>query len=802
MIKNYFTSFWRYFTRSSFYTIINITGLVTGMTTFLLLIQYVLHEHSYDNFLDKSDRIFRVQQDRYNKGELSTQWASGCAGIGPALIANLPEVEKYVRMRKDAAIFTIEDRTFREENIFYAGDDFFEIFSIPLIEGIDSLVLKEPFSIVLSQSMARKYFHGEDPVGKMMTANRDFELKVTGIFQDLPENTHMKFDALISFATYESFFDDPSDLDTWDWDAFMTYILLHKNTDPNVFESKLPAFVEKEHGEELQRRNEDIVFHLQPVKDIHLDSNFMFEFQPNGNRSTVRYLMIIAILIIVIAWINYINLSTARSVDRAREVGIRKMMGGQRSELIRQFILESLILNIITVIVSFGLVILLTPAFNRLSGREINHFLLYRPEFWFGLIFLVLFGTLLSGLYPAFILSSHKPMGILSGKLKHSAQGILMRKGLVTLQFVVSISLITGTFIVYRQVHFLQDQSLGVNIEQTLILKSPGITDSTYQQKYQVFKNRIQHYAEVSSVSASTEIPGAQPLWNAGGIRRLSQTQEETNQYRVIMMDEDFIPSYGLKMITGRPFSGDLINEEKNVLMNEAACHLMGFGLPEEAINDEIFFWGDTFRIVGIVKNYAQESLKKDYDPTIFRYNQAPGGYYSVKFNATDVKSTMARFENDWKEIFPGNPFDYFFLDDHYNAQYKADQQFGAIFGLFSSLAIFIACLGLIGLSSLSVLQRTKEIGIRKVLGAGAVQIIHLMSREYMILLAVAIFLAIPATDWAMNRWLQGFANKIDLTWWIFALPILVVLMTAFLAISFHTFKAAATDPVETLRYE
>ncbi len=802
MIKNYLASFWRFITHNAFYSFLNILGLVIGMTTFLLLTQFVLHEYSYDSFLDKGDRIFRIEQDRYDRGELSTQWASGCSAIGVDLKANFSEVEDWVRLRKENAILSNGDRYFREENLFYAGRDFFKIFSIPLLRGVDSLVLKEPWSLVISQSMAKKYFGDEDPIGKTLTANRDREVKITGVFKDLPENTHMKFDALISFSTFESFFKDLNDLNRWDWDGYMTYILLNKNTDPKVFEAKLPAFVDKQYGEELKRYNSNMVFHLQPVHSIHLDSNYMFEFQPNGNRNTVRYLSIIAALIIFIAWINYVNLSTARSIERAREVGIRKVMGGLRSELIRQFMMESLLMNVITVILALGLTALLTPSFSRLSGRELHYFLFHQPLFWVGLLVMIIIGALLSGLYPAFVLSSHKPIAVLKGKIKNSFQGIMLRKGLVTLQFVVSIALITGTFVVYHQVHFLQNQSLGVNIDKTLVLRSPGIVDSTYRQKYGVFKDRLLKYAEVTSVSASTEVPGSQPQWNAGGIRRLSQPIDEANQYRVIMMDEDFIPAYGLKMVTGRPFSAEIPHEEGNVLMNEAASKLMGFEKPEDAINDQIYFWGDTFRIVGVVKNYGQESLKKAFDPTVYRYNHAPGGYYSIKFNTANVKSSMTKFENDWKALFPGNPFEYFFLDDHYYAQYKADQQFGTVFGLFSSLAIFIACLGLIGLSSLSVTQRTKEIGIRKVLGAGVLNIISLMGREYFILLGIAMVMAIPVALWTLNRWLQSFAHRIELSWWIFAIPCVIVILTASLAISFHTFKAIRTDPSETLRYE
>ncbi len=802
MFKNYLASFWRNIAHNPFYSIINMLGLVIGMTTFLLLMQYVMHEYSYDKFLKNADRIFRVEQDRYDNGVLSTQWASGCAGVGPAMKANFPEVEEYVRMRQDGAIFSNGKETFKEDEIFFATKNFFDVFSIPLLEGNDTTALKDPFAMVLSQSMAKKYFHGDDPVGKTLIANGGRSVKITGVFKDLPENTHMKFDALLSFSTYQSFFKDPDALNTWNWDGFMTYIKLTKNTDPEALTAKFPAFIKKVRGDNYDPQHPNIVFHLQPVRNIHLDSNYMFEFQRNGNRATVRYLAIIAILIMIIAWINYINLSTAKSVERSREVGIRKVMGGVRWELIRQFMMESIIVNIITIALSVLCVAILTPAFSKISGRELHYFIFHQPVFWIGLVLMIITGSLLTGLYPAFILSGFKPISVLKGRSKNTSQGIQLRKGLVVLQFTVSIALITGTFVVYRQVRFLQNQSLGININQTLVINSPGITDSTYQQKYQVFKHRLLKYPEVASVTASTEVPGRQPGWNAGGIRLLSQSDKESKQYRVIMMDGDFIPAYGLKTIAGRAFSDDKTGEDKNVMMNEAASKLMGFNKPEDALNEQIFFWGDTFNIVGVVKNYGQESLKKSYDPMIFRYSDAPGGYYSIKFNTSKVKNSMAAFRKDWDEIFPGNPYDYFFLDDRYNAQYKADEQFGTVFGIFSSLAIFIACLGLIGLTSLSVMQRTKEIGIRKVMGAGVSSIVSLMSKEYFVLLGISVFLSIPAAGWAMSRWLQAFAHRITLSWWVFAIPCLVVLLIAFLAVSYHTLKAATTDPVKTLRYE
>jgi putative ABC transport system permease protein len=477
-------------------------------------------------------------------------------------------------------------------------------------------------------------------------------------------------------------------------------------------------------------------------------------------------------------------------------------MGGFRLQLIQQFLMESLLLNTLAVTMAIGVVAALTPWFSDITGREIGYLLFRQNMFWVWMILLILGGSILSGLYPAFVLSGFKPVEVLKGRFKNSNQGVFFRKGMVVIQFMASIALIVGTYTVFSQLSFMRNQKLGIDINQTMVLRSPNVTDSTYRNKFEVFKNKLTQYPEVSSVCASTSIPGASPDWNAGGIRRLSQREDEQKQYRVIMMDHDFVGSYGLDVVTGRTFSSEVPNEQNNVMLNESAARHMGFEKFEDAIDDQINFWGDTFRIVGVLKNYRQESLKKEFEPLIFRYNSAPGGFYSIKFNTADVKESMARFENDWKELFPGNPFNYFFLDEHYNKQYQADQQFGKVFGLFSALAIFIACLGLFGLSSLTAIQRTKEIGVRKVLGASVSSILTLISRDYLLLMGVAILLATPLTWWIMNNWLQEFASRISLTWWIFALPSLMVILVALLTVSIHTLKAAHTNPSKALRYE
>lgn len=802
MIRNYLTSIRRYVSKNKAFTIINILGLAMGMVACMLITEYVMHEFSYDDFHANKDRIFRLQLDRYNKGELTTQWAAGAMGIGPAVKANFPEVEDYVRLTGNNALFSYKDVFFKEEGVYFATPTFFKMFTIPLLQGADSTVLKGPFKVVLSETLARKYFGNENPVGKTIRNNGKTDYEVTGVFQDLPANTHMKINALLSYASFETMVNNPEALHSWQWDGHFTYILLNEKADAKAFEKKLFAFANEHEAEEFKRSGAAMVFHLQPLTDIHLDSHFMFEFKPNGDRNATYFLSIVAVLILLIAWINYINLSTAKSIERAREVGVRKVMGSNRGQLIRQFLFEALLFNTVAVALAVILVILLTPSFSELTGRELGYVLFQQSIFWAWIGLLIAGGAVLSGLYPAFVLSGYRPVEVLKGRFKNTRQGVLFRKGMVVLQFVASITLIVGTFTVYRQITFMQNQSLGVDIDQTLVLQSPNVVDSTYKQKFNVFKRELLQYPEVSAVTAATCVPGHQPEWNAGGIRLLSQPEDQANQYRVIMMDHDFIKTFGLELVVGRGFSGEVSNENKNVLLNESAARLMGFSKMEDAINDEIFFWGDTFRIVGVLKNYHQESLKKAYEPLVFRYDDSPGGYYSIKFNTRDVKTSLARFEEHWRALFPGNPFIHFFLDEHYNQQYQADQQFEKVFAIFSLLGIFIACLGLFGLSSLTAIQRTKEIGVRKVMGATVGSILGLMSKDYLALLLASIAFSVPVAWWVMSRWLEGFAYRISLSWWTFAIPGLTVVVIALLTVSLHTVRAARANPATSLRYE
>ncbi|MEO1055032.1 MAG: ABC transporter permease, partial [Bacteroidota bacterium] len=553
MLKNYFKIAVRSVLKNQVFSLINVMGLAVGMAACVLIMQYVQTEFSYDQFHAKKSDIYRLQQNRYDKGELSTQWAAGCAGVGPALKESLPEVIEQVKMHGSNAVLANGDISFREERTYYASEAFFEIFSYNLIEGVDSLVLKEPYKVVLSESTAKKYFKEENPMGKTLNLNGRWDFEVTGIFEDVPENTHMKFDVLFSFETYVDLVSENART-AWQWDGFYTYIMLEPGTDPKELESKIPAIVEQYAGEELKQFDAGQEFLLQSLSDIHLYSDYMMEFEANGDGDATYFLAIIAVFIMIIAWINYINLATAKSLDRAREVGVRKVMGSFKSQLVKQFLMESFLLNAIAVVLALGIVLVALPYFNTLSGKTLTFALISTPEFWLTLTVLFILGGFLSGLYPAFVLSGFKPVSVLKGKFRASDKGNMLRKGLVIFQFFASVFLMVGTFTVYKQITYMRSQDLGVDIAKTLVLRSPNVTDSTYQSKYDAFKQHIGQYANVEFVSASTAVPGRQPDWNAGGIRRVHQDESYSKQYRIVGGDYDFVEAYQLEMAVGRTF--------------------------------------------------------------------------------------------------------------------------------------------------------------------------------------------------------------------------------------------------------
>lgn len=807
MWRNYIKIAWRNLVRQKAFSLINIAGLAIGMAACLLILQHVIFELSYDKIHDKAERIYRVRQDRYNEGELTTQWAGGAYAVGNSFKDAFPEIEAYTKLvkRREMVAEGKDNAQFKVERVFYASDDFFKVFSFPLLQGDGRTALKAPNTAVISASLAKKLFGNSDPLGKSIRLNHTETYEVSGVVEDFPVNSHLHADMLLSYTTFLKRFEGSNNNPetAWQWDGCLTYLLLRPDTDPKALEAKFPPLVEKFAGEDFKRFNANAIYLLQPLRDIHLYSHYMEEAEANGDGNAVYLLLGIAFFIVVIAWVNYINLATARAINRAKEVGVRKVVGSMRGQLVRQFMFESLVLNGLAVVLALVILSLAIPLFNSLSGLQLSLALLMDAKFWVPLLGLFVLGTFFSGLYPAFVLSAYRPIAVLKGSMVSTSKGSLLRKGLVVFQFAASLFLLVGTMTVFRQIQFMRSQTLGLNIDQTLVIKPP-IThiDSTFGQRTQAFKEELLRVPSIRHISASTTIPGQAVDWNAGGIRIWGTEEKEGNQYRVIGVDYDYVKTYGLNMVAGRDFSKEFGSDNQAVILNKMGAQLMGFNDTEQLIGKQIDFWGDSMTVVGVVNNFHQQSLREAYEPLLMYLIPDVRGHFAVKLSSNEVGNTLVSIQANWNKFFPANPFEYFFLDDHFDEQYKADQRFGQVFGFFTLLAILVACLGLFGLASFMTVQRTKEIGVRKVLGASVGQILQLLYREFAVLVLISFVLAAPIAWYAAERWLQTYAFRAELTWLLFVLPFVLVLLVALLTVSFQSLKAALANPVKSLRSE
>jgi len=804
MFKNYLKIAWRNIIRQKAYSGINILGLAIGIAGCLLILQYVTFELSFENFHEKKDRIFRVQQDRYDNGKLSTQWAAGAYAVGNKFKDAIPEIEDYVKVvQRGQVVVEQHNQPLKVDRVFFASSSFFNIFTYPLLAGNATTALTEPFTASISETTARTLFGSANAVGKVIKLNRNSDYTVTGVFKDPPVNTQLRPNILLSYATYIKFQGNNNPETEWLSDGILTYLLLRKGVNPQAVEAKFPSIVQKEVGSELKKYNASVTYLLQPINDIHLYSHYMMEPEPNGDGKTVYLLLGIAFFIVVIAWVNYINLATARAISRAKEVGIRKAIGSQRRQLIFQFLSESAVLNCFAVILAILLVIVSIPGFNKISGQHLSFSLLIESDFWLGLLILLITGIFFSGLYPAFVLSGFRPIEVLKGKTGSTRKGSLLRKSLVVFQFAASLFLLIGTVTVYQQIQFMRKQSLGINIEHTLIVTPPIVTnDSTFLLQMTSFKEELHQQPSIQKLASSTSIPGEAVGWNAGGIKLVGADESAQKQYRIIGVDYDFIDVYGLKLIAGRAFSKDFGTDANAVIFNRKGIEQLGFNNYEEALGKKIDFWGEQYTIAGITENFHQQSLRESYEPLILRLIPNLRGYLSVKTNSQQLSQTVNQVKAKWNKFFPGNTFEYFFLDDHFNKQYKADQRFGEVFGLFTGLAILVACMGLFGLASFTTLQRTKEIGIRKVLGSSVGGILKLLYQEFSILLILAFAVAAPVAWYTTSNWLQGYAFRITTHWLYFLMPFVTIVAIALITVSFQSVKAAIANPVKSLKTE
>ena len=815
MIRNYFKIAFRNFVRNKTFTLINVLGLVLGMTACLLLVNYVTFETSFDQFHEDSGNIYRVTHEFYQEGELQSQSAAAYSPLAPTLQNNVPEVLSVTRIHPTVGTVSCGEGSsllsFNEEGICFTDSSFFDIFSLKIVSG-SNYPLNHPNTAVITSEIAKKYFGDNDPIGSSLRWNDGSNqaiFTVSAVAENAPQNSHLNFDFLFSFSTLERL--EASSMipleENWGWPGFYTYLQAAPSVDVSTVEAKINTVVDKQ----MNQIGSSMKFHLQPLADIHLHSGFQDELSANGDAATVTFISIIAGIILLIAYVNYVNLSTVRSLERAREVGIRKVMGSHQWQLVGQFLLESLLINAFALLLSFLVYYVTLPFAHYFITTSLADVLWNSPYIIPLLLFLLFLGPILASLYPALILSGHRPVVVLKGRFRSSSQGVLLRRSLVVFQYTVSIAMIAGTLIVVQQIQYMRDKDLGVQLDQLLIVRGPTLMNGENEKnRTEAFKQALQRQSVATNVSASSAIPGTD-VRNVTGYKRLNETWENAHTIATLKMDADFVTTYQAEIMAGRNLSAENQRDAqgKTMLINEAAALLLGFHNPKTALQQTIVpAVGEKREVVGVVKNHHQHSVAQDYEPLLFVLDPSEPTYLSIKISPasltgySDLRQLLATVETTYKEYYPGNAFDYFFLDDYFDQQYQAEVKFSRLFTFFSALAIVIAGLGLFGLASYTTTQRTREIGIRKVLGASAGSVLWLLSQDYVRLIIIALAIAIPVTNYFITDWLEGFSFRVPLRWWSLLLPSLLVLLIALLSVSAQTLRAARRNPVDSLRDE
>ncbi len=793
MLRNYFKIAFRNLWRHRVFSFINIMGLTVGMTACLLIFLYVRFELSYDRFHPKGDRIYRIVADI--KTPTETLPSGGPAWAVPGHIKfDFSEVEAFTRVAPENLVFRKGDIKFNEKNSLWVDSAFFQIFNFKLLKGDANTALKEPFSVVLSESAAKKYFGKADPMGQTILITGDATpATITGVMQDMPENTQIKGDVLLSMSTITTKYAKGID-DQWSNYSPWAYILLKPGTDAKVLEKKFPAFLEKWSGKEMKELQMFVTLKLEQLKNVYLYSDRGRDSV--GNIRNVYIFSIIALFILIIACINFINLTTARASERAKEVGIRKVSGAVRPQLARQFIGESLVICFIAFILTLGLSALLLPSFNDLAGKIISEGI-----FRHGSLVALLLGAgivigLLAGIYPAFVLSSFKPIDVLKGRFATGTKGSILRKGLVISQFAISTALIIGTIIVYTQLNYMRNRNLGFNKEHVLVV------DTNRDKKREALQQSVSQLPNVTATSLSGSVPGS---GNPGAYSEVENIKGDLQiaNFDLYYVDFDYIPLYKIELAAGRAFSRDYKTDSNQaMILNESAVKILGYTSPGQAIGKRYKQWGSEGKIIGVIKDFHFRSLQQPIKPLTMRMDWQSFGLLSVKVNSANLNKTIAAVEKQFKTLIPNRPFNYYFLDEFFDRQYKSEERFGRLFLNFDVLAIFISCLGLLGLASYSTMQRTREIGIRKVMGASVSNIINLLSKDFLKLVVISFFIAAPAAWYFMHKWLADFAYRTSISWWIFALAGLLAILIAVITISFQAFRAAVANPVKSLRTE
>jgi len=810
MIKNFFKTAWRNLTKYRFISFVNLFGLTVGLTCCLLILVYILNELSYDRYNKDADQVYRVTRTFYDgNGKEMLNLSTVAPPFGYYLPTDFPEIEKMTRLLNNGTTpLRYKDRLINEPNVYFADENLFDIFSVKVLEGDRKTALKDPFTVMLTEETARKYFGNEDPINKVLRANNQFDVKVTGVYQAFPANSHIHPNILVSFNTLkDSAVYGADNLRTnWGNNSFFTYIKLPKHYDINRMLARFPAFLDNHMAGQFgaTKPSRATRLGLQKLTDIHLYSHTDYEAEPNGDIKRVYIFSAIALFILLIACINYMNLSTARAALRAREIGIRKVIGARKKELIIQFLSESILVTWVAILIAVALLYALLPLMNDLSGTDLSVNILMRWEVWLPLLLSPFIVGGISGLYPALFMSSFHPAMTIKGLFRIGGKSISFRKVLVVAQFAISVILIITTIIVVQQLRYAQTVSLGYNKDQIVTLNY----NTALNDHYESFRNTLLQDPGIKDVALSSRIPTNRLL---DGMNAQVSGQDSLvpvkADIRFLATDYDFIPTYGMQLAAGRNFSRSYETDTSNFILNESAVRAIGWKFASQAIGKSMAYGNFKGQVIGVVKDFHFESLHQAITPLILvlpppAANQSYYNFISIKISGQGVAPALASVKRAWQQYVPDLPYQYTFLDEDFAKMYASEEKQETIFMTFACIAIFIACLGLLGLSAFAISQRVKEIGVRKVLGANVPGIIALISKDFLKLVLIAAVIAFPVAGYAMHKWLQDFAYRISIQWWVFVLAAAVAMLIALLTVGFQAARAALANPVDSLRTE
>ncbi|MBX2910570.1 MAG: ABC transporter permease [Cyclobacteriaceae bacterium] len=805
MLANYLKIAIRTLLKFREYTAINLLGLGFGIATGIFILLYVTDELSFDRFHHNADRVYRVGTDiaDMKTGAITATIETNGWPVGMLLREEYPEVEAVAYIRNGAMFPPMFNGKRQEERIFFASADLFKLFDFPFREGSPDMALAQPNSVVITETMAKKYFGGQPALNKIMEFADTLAFRVTGVLKDVPPQSHMQFDMLVSFDTYRTLDRDFTYDDGWGNLNVRNYVLLKEGVNKEAFFAKARNLYLDHVQAELGKYGMYLYLGFEPLKDVYLKSTRGNGMGPSGSMDRVYLVSGIALFVILLACINFINLTTARSTYRAREVGLRKVVGSSRAALVRQFLSESLIMVVASLALALVWVALFAPTFNDLMGKNYGLAALLQPHFIGGMVVLLVAITVLSGYYPAIVLSGLKPAEVLKGKLHTGTRGAHLRRALVAFQFMISTGLIVFTLVIDRQLRFMKDRDLGFNGDQVLVVNVSKLPSIEFI-KPAGFKNALKGLSDVDKVTFTNALPG-KPGWVGQWARAEEKPADETIGMEYMSIDEDYLETLGLKLVAGHNFDELRPSEQEDgLIINETAVHALGWDSPAGAIGKKISSPSQypAGTVIGVVKDYNEFGLQKEVYPMAMDYAPRFSTYFAIKYNASNTESLLENISALWKDFYEGYDFEYFFLDENFAKQYRSEQRLSRVFNIFSTGSILIAVIGLFGLVSFMVTTRTKEIGVRKVLGASTFGVLRLLTREFVWLVLIANAIAFPVVWYTAHWWLEGFAYRAPLGWMLFAIPLMAALAITVLTVGIQALKAAMADPVKSLRYE